>query len=55
MEAGKSVLEQNINYRYSISYGNQLKVKLRHRRHKGTSEKQKSHQFRRLHENTHEF
>lgn len=46
MEAGKFVLEQNINYRYSISYGNQLKVKLMHRRHKGTSEKQESHQFK---------
>lgn len=55
MEAGKFVLEQNINYRYSISYGNQLKVKLIHRRHKSTSEKQESHQFKRLHENTYEF
>lgn len=26
MEAGKFVLEQNINCKYSISYGNQLKV-----------------------------
>lgn len=51
MEASKVVLEQNISYRYNISYGNRIKVKLMHRRHKGTWEKQESQQLKSLHVN----